>query len=305
MSVFRMTYNRQKKWFGLLFIFPWLLGFILLFAVPIVESLRYSFGRLVVGDRGYDVFFVGIKNFKDAFIVHPTFNRLLTESVINMAVNVPLILIFSLFAATLLNQHFRGRGIVRAIFFLPVILTSGVIVFLENQSIMAAVMDGATYGGVTGSEDESAGIGLRSFQLEILLFESGMSPVFIQYLTGAVDRIYEIISASGVQILIFLAGLQAISPSLYEAAKIEGATGYEIFWKISFPMVSPLILTNVIYTIIDSFTVNPLTELIRQITFTDLNFGLGSAMSWLYFLTVGILLIIVAALVSKRVFYYD
>jgi ABC-type sugar transport system permease subunit len=124
-------------------------------------------------------------------------------------------------------------------------------------------------------------------------------------LTGAVDRIYQIVSQSGVQILIFLAGIQTISPSLYEASTMEGATGYEAFWKITFPMVSPLILVNMIYTIIDSFSRNDMTELIRTTGFTNLNFGLSSAMAWMYFVAIGIILAISSGIVSRKVFYYD
>jgi ABC-type glycerol-3-phosphate transport system permease component len=138
-----------------------------------------------------------------------------------------------------------------------------------------------------------------------MMLESGFPKALVLYLTGAVDRIYEIISSSGVQILIFLAALQSISPSLYEAAKMEGATGYEIFWKITFPMVSPLILTNTIYSIIDSFNNNSMSRLISSTAFASFEFGISAAMSWIYFLVISLLLIMIGWIVSKRVFYYD
>ena len=119
------------------------------------------------------------------------------------------------------------------------------------------------------------------------------------------DRIYDIVSQSGVQILIFLAGIQSISTHLYEAAKIEGATGYEAFWKITFPMVSPLILVNVVYTVIDSFASNAVTDLVREVGFSNFNFGLSSAMAWIYFLAVSLILAITMWLISRRVFYYE
>ncbi|WP_370621885.1 carbohydrate ABC transporter permease [Bacillus sp. JCM 19034] len=130
-----------------------------------------------------------------------------------------------------------------------------------------------------------------------------MNEVIISYLTGAVDRIYDIISASGVQIIIFLAGLQAIPSHLYEVSNIEGATPYEAFWKITFPMISPLILTNVIYSVIDSFTGNDMTTLIQQTAFQQFNFGLSAAMSWIYFLIIAVTLAIVTYFISKKVFY--
>ncbi|QHW35007.1 sugar ABC transporter permease [Paenibacillus rhizovicinus] len=304
----QLSFEQQKKWYGVLFLSPWMLGFLLLFAIPLIASFRFSLGKLeMLAAGGYKVMYGGFGNYKYALTEHAEFNRVLTESVVNMAVNVPLILFFSLFAATLLNQKFRGRAIARAVFFLPVILASGIIHDISTQSIMSTVMNGMTYG--TNLDPEVTGLsgsGLsQSLELKGMLVDAGMSQALTDYLSNAVDRIYEIISSSGVQILIFLAGLQSISPSLYEASKIEGATGYEIFWKVTFPMVSPLILTNVIYTVIDSFADNSLTKLAYKTAFTDMNFGLSAAMSWMYFIVEGLMLLLIAYTVSKRVFYYD
>jgi len=144
---------------------------------------------------------------------------------------------------------------------------------------------------------------LRSLQLDSLLVNSGVHPMIVSYLTGAVNRIYDIVSSSGVQILIFLAGLQSISPSLYEASKIEGATGYEAFWKITVPLISPLMLTNVIYTIIDSFMNNEMTEMMHNTAFSDLQFGYSAVMSWIYFLVISLVLLVTAVTISRAVFY--
>lgn len=138
-----------------------------------------------------------------------------------------------------------------------------------------------------------------------MLVESGINITFVEYLTGAVSRIYEIVSQSGVQILIFLAGLQSISPSLYEAAKIEGSTGYEAFWKITFPMISPLILTNLVYTIIDSFISDDTSRLVVDTAFKSFDFGLSAAMAWMYFAVIALVLWITTSIVSRKVFYQD
>lgn len=138
-----------------------------------------------------------------------------------------------------------------------------------------------------------------------MLVESGLNLTFVEYLTGAVSRIYEIVSQSGVQILIFLAGLQSISPSLYEAARIEGSTGYEAFWKITFPMISPLILTNLVYTIIDSFISDETSRLVVDTAFKSFDFGLSAAMAWMYFAVIAIVLWITTSIVSRKVFYQD
>lgn len=275
---------------------PWLIGFILFFLIPLINSLRFSLSKVESTASGVVIQYIGFNNFIHAVTVNTQFNRALAESVFDMVINVPLIVIFSLFLAVLLNQKFRGRGFARAIFFLPVILASGIIATLESESLIEAL----------NAENQSGGFisGLRSFELERMMLEAGVNESIVLYLTGAVDRIYDIVSQSGVQILIFLAGIQTISPQLYEAAKIEGATGYEAFWKITFPMVSPLILVNVIYTVIDSFASNAATDLIREVGFSNFNFGLSAAMAWIYFIAVALILLISTYLISKRVFYY-
>ncbi|AGA58942.1 Putative transport protein [Thermobacillus xylanilyticus] len=293
-----LTYAQQKAIWGFLYVLPWLLGFVFFFAVPLILSLRYSLSAIDADSKGMTIRFVGMANYVEALTVNPNFNRTLTESVVNMVVNVPLIIIFSLFLAVLLNQKFVGRALARAIFFLPVILASGIIANLESSSLVQTIMNqNAASGGPINV--------LRSFELERMMLEVGVSETIVLYLTGAVDRIYQIISESGVQILIFLAGIQTISPQLYEASKIEGATGYEAFWKITFPMVSPLILVNVVYTIIDSFSRNAMTDLIISTGFDNFDFGLSSAMAWIYFAVVMLILLITTYFVSKRVFYQE
>ncbi|MGO4697289.1 carbohydrate ABC transporter permease [Paenibacillus sp. 2TAB26] len=294
-----LSLERKKEIYGVLFVTPWLLGFILLMVIPFVQSLQFSFHKLTLNSEGYSLQYVGLENYRNIFFVDAWYVRSLTEAVTVMALNVPLIIFFSLFTATLLVQKFRGRMLARAIIFLPVVLASGVIAKLDNGNFLAQMI------GSASTDMEGNYSGLRSIELRPLLFQAGLSRDIVEYLTSAVDRIYQIISSSGVQILIFLAGLQSISPSLYEAAKMEGATGYEAFWKITFPMISPLILTNVVYTIIDSFYDNKMTQMIQDAAFGRLDFGVSSAMSWIYFLVISIILVVSTYLISKRVFYYD
>ena len=291
-----LTLAQKKAWWGALFASPLMIGLILLFILPMIQSFRFSLSTIRLVESGFAVDYLGTVNYSGLFTTNPEFPRRLTESVTDMVVNVPIIIIFSLFAAVLLNQKFRGRALARAIFFLPVILASAAI---ANLDISSFVGSSTTAGGESGS-----GL-MESFELKELLTESGLAPVIVSYITGAVDRIYEIISSSGVQILIFLAGLQSISPALYESSRIEGATGYEIFWKVTFPMMTPLILTNVVYSIIDSFNSNSINVLISETAFKSFEFGQSAAMSWVYFLVVGAILAISTALISRKVFYYD
>ncbi|WP_409346506.1 carbohydrate ABC transporter permease [Paenibacillus sp. MBLB4367] len=293
----QLSLEQKKSALGVLFVTPWLLGFVFLFAIPLVQSLQYSLSNLKVEMGGFQKEFVGFQYYQELLFSHPTFNRTLIDSVSHMVVNVPSIIIFSLFAATILNQKFTGRVFARAVFFLPVVLASTVL-SLETSTEMSNAAASLTGGAEEGNF-------LRSFELERMLLESGMGGVFVDYITGSVNRIYEIISSSGVQILIFLAGLQSISPSIYEAARIEGTTGYEAFWKITFPMLSPLILTNVVYTVIDSFNNNKLNQLIMDTAFKSLNFSSSAAMAWMYFAVTSIILSLSVWLISRKVFYYD
>lgn len=290
------TYREQKALWGFLYVLPWLLGFLFFFLIPLIYSLQYSFSSIKANASGMSIEFIGFANYVEALTVNTSFNRTLTESIVNMVINVPLIVIFSLFLAVLLNQKFFGRAIARSIFFLPVILASGVIANLETSSLVQAINEQNATGGIFST---------GTIEMARIMVRSGVNEDIVFYLMDAVDRIYQIVSQSGVQILIFLAGIQTISPQLYEASKIEGATGYEAFWKITFPMVSPLILVNVIYTIIDSFSRNNMTTLIKETGFTSFNFGLSSAMAWIYFLAIMIILLISTYFISKRVFYQE
>nr|WP_120465121.1 sugar ABC transporter permease [Paenibacillus aceti] len=290
--------NQKKAVLGVLFVTPWLLGFIFLFLIPLYQSFIYSLNTLTLGKGGFDTSYAGFSFYRELFTKHPTFNRTLVEAIMDIVISVPSITIFSLFVATLINQKFRGRVFARAIFFLPVLLAAPVL-SLENSSQMtsiAASLTGATEGG---------GLAFTSFELKRMLLEAGVGSGIVTYITGSVDRIYEVISSSGVQILIFLAALQSISPSLYEAARIEGTTGYEAFWKITLPMISPIMLTNVVYTVIDSYNRNELSVMIKDTAFQSLNFSLSAAMAWVYFLIVSIILLITTGLISRKVFYYD
>lgn len=294
----RVTYAQKKARWGFVYVLPWLLGFIFFFLIPLFTSLRYSLSDIEANSDGIVVHFKGFANYLHALTVDTEFNRTLTESILNMVINVPLIVIFSLFLAVVLNQKFFGRTAARAIFFLPVILASGVIMSLESTSLVQAISDQNASGSVVNG-------GIGTLELTRMMLRAGVNEGIVDYLVGAVGRIYQIVSQSGVQILIFLAGIQSISPQLYEASKIEGATGYEAFWKITFPMVSPLILVNVVYTIIDSFSSNAMTDLIRDTGFKSFNFGLSSAMAWVYFLAIALILGISTYIISRKVFYYD
>ena len=219
-------------------------------------------------------------NYNYAFVSDPDFTKLLVSEIGRMAINTIATLVMSFVIAVILNQDFKGRTFCRIIFFLPVILSSGVLPGIESQNAYFNLMT-----SISDAVNESSGVNL-SQALQDLLSVSGVAREVFDVIFQMIDAIYDIVMASGIQIIVFLTGLQSISPSLYEAADVEGCSAWESFWKITFPMVSPLLLVNCIYTIIDFFMKNDNTvmEHINQVMYgTQMDFGAASAESWIYF----------------------
>ena len=300
----RMSLMTRRSISGYLFILPWLIGFVCFYARSLFMSIQFSLSELTVNPGGgYTLDFVGLDNYIYAFRVHGTFKQILTTSIGNMLIDVPLITFFSLFMAILLNKKFRGRTLVRAIFFLPVILNSGAI--MDAMALARTMMSGGISSASAEMAAASAGSG-ASIQYYIQMFTSlGLPDSIIAYISGAVSRISDIINASGVQIIIFIAALQSIPGSMYEVAKIEGATAYETFWKVTFPMVLPHIITNVVYTVVDSFAGSDVVDLAYETAFTNNNYGLSSVMSIVSTLITCLILVIVCRFIQKRTFYYN
>ncbi len=301
----KMSLSRKHGLMGYLFILPWLIGFIFFYLRSLIMSVQFSLNNLTVNPGGgYTLDFVGLDNYIYAFRAHASYKQVLTTSVGNMLIDVPLIIFFSLFMAMLLNRKFKGRTLVRAIFFLPVILNSGAI--MDAMALARNMMSG----GISSASAEmaleaSSGTGV-SIEYYIQMFAAlGLPDVIIEYVAGAVGRISDIINASGVQIIIFIAALQSIPGSMYEVAKIEGATAYETFWKVTFPMIMPHIITNVVYTVVDSFTQSEVVELAYKTAFTEMNYGLSSVFSLVSTVITCLILVIVCGLIQKRTFYYN
>ncbi|MCM1307316.1 MAG: sugar ABC transporter permease [Butyrivibrio sp.] len=295
----------QKRNFkGFLFILPWLIGFIAFYARGLIQNIQFSLSTLTVpATGGYTLDWVGFDNYVYAFRVHGSFKQVLTSSLGNMLIDVPLIIFFSLFMAILLNKKFKGRGIVRAIFFIPVIMGAGAI---TDALDLARTMMSDGINSSSGEMSEAAEAASVSIEYFIELFKSLSLPEkLLDYVVGAVSRVTEIISASGVQLIIFIAALQSIPGSMYEVAKIEGATAYETFWKVTFPMVMPHIITNFVYTVVDKFADSEIIELAYTTTFDNFDYGLGSAMSMVSTVIVCVVLFLVVAFIQKRTFYYN
>jgi len=249
--------------------------------------------KLTIVPTGYELDYVGLENYRHVLLVDPRFRQVFVETVVTMAARIPVVLIFSFFAANLLNQRFRGRMLARVIFFLPVIMGAEISLKMQQADYMQQAV----------SFSESGLLSMAALQQ--LLTTLKLPQAFIGFIFQAINEVPLIIRSSGIQILIFLAALQSIPKSLYEAAHMEGATAWEAFWKITFPMVSPLLLVNVVYTIVDSFTAadNALLELIQDAAWMGSGFGVSTAMSWIYFAAVLGILAVTIILLGRRVHY--
>ncbi|MCY9664302.1 sugar ABC transporter permease [Paenibacillus alginolyticus] len=281
----RIGLERKKMLAGYVYISPWLVGFLLFMVFPLVYSLWLSFHD-VEGVGSFQLKYVGWLNFKHAFVLDPQFVPLFVSVIQDTVINTPLIIVFSLFIAILLNHRIRGRAFFRAAFFLPVLIGSGMVL----QQLL--------YAGV-GQKTLVNGIGLPE---SAFIY---MGPAFSQFVFDLLSRLTLIFWKTGVQILLFLAGLQGISPSLYESSKCDGATEWEMFWKITLPLVSPVILLNLVYTLVDSFTdvTNRIMLYIRDIGFVKIELGYAAALGWIYFALVFVIIVIIFAASRRFIFY--
>ena len=295
----RLTAETKRSLAGFSFILPWVLGFFGLYLLPIVRSLIYSFQDLgsFNDDGTLTPVFVGLANYRKAFLVDPDYVVSLTGSLKSLLTDIPSILIFSLLVAMILNQKFRGRMIARAVFFLPVIIASGVIIDIINGDYMSKMI-------LSGEKTSQL---FQVTALNDLLQGLGVDSGVIGVIVNTSNDIFELSWRSGIQILLFLAGLQAVPGTLYEAASIDGATRWEMFWKVTFPMLSPMLMVNLIYSITDSFTSygNPVMRLIVSTVQEKMKFAYSSALAWVYFAVIGAILAIVFLIVSRKIVYVD
>lgn len=305
----RISYERKKGLYGYGFIALWALGTIYMFIIPLFQSLWFSLCKTeLVGDAAtalsYGMSGPGVytewnnfANYNEALVTNAKFLKALTESLSGMAPQALMVLIFSLFIAVLLSQKFKGRTLSRAIFFLPVLIATGpVIAVIKGDILSNGVADASQFSSLfqTNLVDD-----LLSF-----LGIYNINQQFTETITSLTSDIFNLVWNAGIQILIFLAALQQIPTSAKEAASMEGATGWEFFWKITFPTISPMILANLIYTIIDTFvdSENPVMKMVIEQS-RGLNYGLSATFAWVYFAIVAVVLAIVVAIVSKFVFY--
>ena len=272
-SYAKMAFAKKTGLWGVIFLLPWILGFGLFFLIPMARELFFSFENVSIRPTGgLDEEFVKLANYHYILLEHPTYVRQLTETVLEVVLYTALIIVFSLLCAILLNGEFFGRSAARAIFFVPIVMATGLMIERVSNTeglLMAQSQEESVYGAAIISR---------------LLFSLGVGTNVVGYLANAVNDIFNVVSLSGIQILIFLAALQSIPPQLYEVAKIEGATGYQTFWKVTVVMVSPMLLTCTLYTISDLFLRSDLADTFKDIAFKQGQYGRSSAMCMFFLL---------------------
>ena len=297
----------KKNKAGYLFIDHFLFGMLFIFIPALVDSFKYSLEFATIKFNYVQQEFVGFSNYVDAVTTDTEFLPMLYQAIQGTLVDLIVILFFSFFIANVLNQKFFGRGAIRTIFFLPVLVATGIIAGADVNNMATSFFSSASN---TSESIATAFSGNFSsfFDLKALLESANLNSNITDVIVYAVENTYSVVNSSGVQILIFISALQAIPSSLFEASKVEGATKWEEFWKITFPMLTPMILVNIVYTIIDSFT-NPKYEVLQYIldnSFTNSKgIGYACAMSWMFFLIILICLGIICGVLSKRIHYLD
>lgn len=268
---------KRETIYGYLFILPWLIGFLILVLYPMIQSFYYSLNNMRITPVGLKFIYVGFNNYRDVWLQDMFFITELFSFGVDTLIRIPVIVVFALVIAMLLNQDVKFKGLFRTIFFLPVIVASGPVI---NQ----LVDQGAT------------AIPMLDQDVIMSILTSFLPNFFAEVVGNLFNQIITILWYSGVQILLFLASLQKIDPNLYEAAKIDGGSSWECFWKITLPTIKPIILINLVYTLISlaNSGQNPIIDLIYANMFNATRgYGFASAMAWMYAVIIALMLLII------------
>lgn len=268
-----------KSRYAYIFVTPWIIGLLWFFVFPLLQSVLFSFSNVTIGVGKINLEFVGLKNFEYILTEDPLFVDNLFVELGKMFYTVPLIIIISLVIGILLNAKFKGRMLFRAVYFLPVIIAAGPVLKLlfMYQS-----------GNITNQAQEEAVAGTM-IDVSTLIAYIGLPTQISEYLNIALSGLMNIIWNCGIQIVLFIAGMQTIPDLLYEVSKVEGATKWEEFWFITFPLLSQVVILVMLYTIVEMMTLQTNSVMMRAYTIMySQNYGDASAMLWLYFVIVGI-----------------
>lgn len=294
----KIPYERRKALYGYGFIALWFVGSLYFFIMPLIQSLIYSFHQTKIVTGGMQMSNPGFKNYYNAFRKDQYYLPALTNMLKDTLLNTPLILVFSVFIAVILNQKFKGRTLSRAIFFLPVIIATGPVIDIINGNMST--------GGYAGGSEQFSTMFETDLVDDLLTFLGvyNISDKLTEVITTLTSDIFNLVWRCGIQILLILSALQGIPYSAKEAASMEGATAWEYFWKITLPYISPMLIASLVYTIVDSF-VDPSNEVMTLVLNQSKQWehGYSAAMAWAYFAIIGVILAIVLGIINKFVYY--
>ena len=297
----KASLERKRSYAGYLFILPFIIGLFVIFLPMIIQLFLMSFSVFNSADSTFSYGAAGFGYYKEIFTKDSWFLQLYTSTISKSLIDSVCILLFSYFVAILLKQKFRGRAAARTIFFLPVVLVAGIVGKIDSGNLATSIS------GIQSSVDVGvqAGITLPNVT-DILSSKNIISSDLLNIVIAVVDRLGVMVTSSGVQILLFLAGLYSISESIYESAAIEGCSGWEMYWKITLPITSPMILLNSVYTVIDTFTNtnNSLIAALLNMT-NNQKFPEAASRSVIYLLVVGILVALIFLFGRKFVYYRE
>lgn len=292
----RLSVKNKKSVSGFLFILPWLIGFIIFFISPLISTFRYS----IMAFDATKLDFVPLENgafdnYIRIFTKDTNFMPIFVSTLRTLIYQVPIVVIFSVFVGVLLKQNFRGRTFMRSVFFLPVIVNTGIISSIIRQSLLDVTR---------GGSDMQNSIFNPSL-IVASLYEAGIPAPIINIVSNIISNSIDSIWLSGIQILIILAGLAAIPSSFYEVADVEGGSSWVVFWKVTLPSISPYILVVIVYTIVDSFTStnNRTMRYLTSVVYGNYKISYGSALFWVYFLAVFLIIGIIFWISSGRIYY--
>lgn len=268
-----------KRRYGLMFVTPWMAGLALFFVIPILSSLLYMFSDVSLRVGGMDIVFNGIENIKQVLTVDADYTNNLGKSVAKICYTFPAILIISLILGVIMSKEFKGRFVFRALYFLPVIIASGPVLKL---------LFSVQTGDMTSLAQDEA-VSANVIDVSTIIAYAGLPDKLGEYMSSALSGIMNIVWNCGVQIVLFIAGMQTIPDSLYEVAKVEGATKWEEFWFITIPMLSRIILLVIVFTVMELMTAQNDAVMTQAYTFMQSQkYGEASAMLWIYFIVIGL-----------------
>lgn len=270
--------EQLNRKYGRIFVLPWVIGMLLFYIIPLVQSFLFSVSEVSVYSGGIKLDFIGFSRYKSLILTDPDYTALVKEALLSFLYSLPVIILLSMVLALLLNQKFRGRLFFRSLYFLPVIISTGVVINLLFSTTSSDLSN------IGVSESYSSNM----FDVEDIIEWLGLTGGIAEYISLIISKVFDLIWKCGIQTVLFIAGLQSVPASLYEASKVEGATKWEEFWFITFPMLSRVTLLVSVFTMVELIT-DTNVELVSNV-YNSMTAGVydnPSTMMWMYFIVAG------------------